>query len=96
MPTNHTVTVKRGDYDDFRVICTCGWSPEFQGYETNTAAQGAGDSHIARTIESAAAAARRLCRDCRGWGQITTVNGGGYAVTEDCRRCAGTGEELPQ
>lgn len=35
----------------------------------------------------------KLCRDCHGWGTVTIKHGGGLMTTEDCRRCAGTGEE---
>lgn len=34
----------------------------------------------------------KLCRACHGWGTVT-VRSGEYVRTEDCRQCAGTGEE---
>lgn len=33
------------------------------------------------------------CRQCRGWGVISAPYGSGVFGTEDCRQCAGTGEE---
>lgn len=38
--------------------------------------------------------APKLCRHCRGWGVISTPYGDGVFGTEDCRHCAGTGEEM--
>lgn len=38
--------------------------------------------------------APKICRHCRGWGVISTPYGGGVFGTEDCRHCAGTGEEM--
>lgn len=35
----------------------------------------------------------KICRKCRGWGVISTPRGGGVFGTDDCRQCAGTGEE---
>lgn len=36
----------------------------------------------------------KLCRECHGWGTVTSTYPGGLMSTEDCRRCAGTGEEI--
>jgi len=44
--------------------------------------------------DAAEAEEPKLCRQCRGWGVISTPYGGGVFGTEDCRRCAGTGEDL--
>jgi hypothetical protein len=38
--------------------------------------------------------AYKLCRQCRGWGVVTITHPGGLMSTEDCRPCAGTGEEI--
>lgn len=35
----------------------------------------------------------KLCRECHGWGTVTSTYPGGLMSTEDCPRCAGSGEE---
>lgn len=36
----------------------------------------------------------KLCRECHGWGTVEVCSVGGHRRTEDCRHCAGSGEEL--
>lgn len=36
----------------------------------------------------------KICRECHGWGSVEIRLADGMRYTEDCRPCAGTGEEL--
>lgn len=43
--------------------------------------------------EPETAAHYKLCRECHGWGTVTIRYPDGMRTTEDCRHCAGSGEE---
>lgn len=48
--THSTSTVSDG-FGEFTARCECGWTSGFESFDTKTAALGAGDRHIARTMD---------------------------------------------